>query len=115
MASTVPGFSAYVASKHGMVGLMRTWARELGPRGIRVNAICPGWVKTAPAMNSLREMAETSGRSEAEVEQEIMAAQAIDGLMEPADIAVPYLFLASSGGDNITGQAINVDRGEVMS
>lgn len=113
--TAVPGFSAYVASKHGMVGLMRTWARELGPRGIRVNAICPGWVKTAPAMNSLREMAETSGRSEAEVEQEIMAAQAINGLMDPADIAAPYLFLASSGGDNITGQAINVDRGEVMS
>ncbi len=113
--TAVPGFSAYVASKHALVGLARTWAQELGPRGIRVNAICPGWVKTGPAMNSLRELAEASGRSEAEVEAEIMAAQAIDGLMEPDDMADPYMFLASSGGANITGQAINVDRGEVMS
>ncbi len=113
--TAVPGFSAYVASKHANLGLMRTWAQELGPRGIRVNAVCPGWVKTGPAINSLRELAASSGRSEAEVEAEIMAAQAIDGLMEPADMADTYMFLASSGGANITGQAINVDRGEVMS
>lgn len=112
--TAVPGFSAYVASKHAMLGLVRTWARELGPRGIRVNAVCPGWVKTGPAMNSLRELAESSGRSQAEVEAEIMSAQIIDGLMVPADMADMYMFLASSGGDNITGQAINVDRGEVM-
>ncbi|MBN2906723.1 MAG: SDR family oxidoreductase [Rhodobacteraceae bacterium] len=113
--TAVPGFSAYVASKHANLGLMRTWAQELGPRGIRVNAICPGWVKTGPAMNSLRELAQASGRSEDEVQKEIMSAQAIDGLMDPADMAAPYMFLASSGGANITGQAINVDRGEVMS
>lgn len=112
--TAVPGFSAYVASKHASLGLMRTWAKELGPRGIRVNAVCPGWVKTGPAMNSLRELAQSSGRSEAEVEAEIMSAQIIDGLMVPADMADIYMFLASSGGDNITGQAINVDRGEVM-
>lgn len=113
--TAVPGFSAYVASKHANLGLMRGWAQELGPRGIRVNAVCPGWVKTGPAMNSLRELAQTSGRSEDEVAREIMSAQAIDGLMEPADMADIYMFLASSGGANITGQAINVDRGEVMS
>ena len=113
--TAVPGFSAYVATKHALVGMARTWARELGPRGIRVNAVCPGWVKTGPALNSLRELAQASGRSEAEVEAEIMSAQAIDGLMEPADMADIYMFLASSGGTNITGQAINVDRGEVMS
>jgi len=113
--TAVPGFSAYVATKHANLGLMRAWAQELGPRGIRVNAICPGWVKTGPAMNSLRELATSSGRSEDEVAQEIMSAQAIDGLMEPGDMADTYMFLASSGGANITGQAINVDRGEVMS
>lgn len=113
--TAVPGFSAYVATKHANLGLMRAWAQELGPRGIRVNAICPGWVKTGPAMNSLRELATSSGRSEDEVAQEIMSAQAIDGLMEPEDMADTYMFLASSGGANITGQAINVDRGEVMS
>lgn len=112
--TAVPGFSAYVASKHANLGLVRTWAKELGSRGIRVNAVCPGWVKTGPAMNSLRELAESSGRYEAEVEAEIMSAQIIEGLMVPADMAHIYMFLASSGGDNITGQAINIDRGEVM-
>ncbi|WP_373051013.1 SDR family NAD(P)-dependent oxidoreductase, partial [Thalassovita aquimarina] len=62
--TAVPGFSAYVASKHANLGLVRTWAQELGPRRICVNAVCPGWVKTGPAMNSLRELAESSGRSE---------------------------------------------------
>lgn len=112
--TAVPGFSAYVASKHANLGLVRTWAQELGPRRISVNAVCPGWVKTGPAMNSLRELAESSGRSEDEVAAEIMSAQAIDGLMDPKDIAGFYLFLASAGGANITGQAINIDRGEVM-
>jgi 3-hydroxybutyrate dehydrogenase len=112
--TAVGGFSAYVASKHANVGLMRAWAKELGPRGIRVNAVCPGWVKTGPAMNSLRELAASSGQSEDSLLAEITGQQAIAGLMEPPDMADTYLFLASSGGANITGQAINVDRGEVM-
>jgi 3-hydroxybutyrate dehydrogenase len=113
--TAVGGFSAYVASKHANVGLMRTWAQELGPRGIRVNAICPGWVKTGPAMASLGELAKASDTSEEALLAEIMSAQAIDGLMTPEDMADTYMFLASEGGRNITGQAINVDRGEVMS
>lgn len=113
--TAVGGFSAYVASKHANVGLMRTWAQELGPRGIRVNAICPGWVKTGPAMNSLSDLARTGNTSEEKLLAEIISAQAIDGLMTPEDMADTYLFLASAGGRNITGQAINVDRGEVMS
>jgi 3-hydroxybutyrate dehydrogenase len=113
--TAVGGFSAYVASKHANVGLMRTWAQELGPRGIRVNAICPGWVKTGPAMASLGELAKASNTSEEALLAEIMSAQAIDGLMTPEDMADTYMFLASEGGRNITGQAINVDRGEVMS
>ena len=113
--TAVGGFSAYVASKHANVGLMRTWAQELGPRGIRVNAICPGWVKTGPAMASLVELAKASDTSEEALLAEIMSAQAIDGLMTPEDMTDTYLFLASEGGRNISGQAINVDRGEVMS
>jgi 3-hydroxybutyrate dehydrogenase len=113
--TAVGGFSAYVASKHANVGLMRTWAQELGARGIRVNAICPGWVKTGPAMASLVELAKASDTSEEALLAEIMSAQAIDGLMTPEDMTDTYLFLASEGGRNISGQAINVDRGEVMS
>ena len=112
--TAVPEFSAYVASKHALVGLMRTWTKELGPRGITVNAVCPGWVKTEAAMRSLTTMAEKEGRSEDDLLDEIMAGQAIGGLMAPDDIAGLYLFLASTAAANITGQAINIDRGEVM-
>ena len=113
--SAAPGFSAYSASKHALIGLVRAWARELGERAITVNAVCPGWVRTEASMRSLASMAAHAGRPEASLLQDILGAQAIGGLMEPADIASTYLFLASRLADSITGQAITVDRGELLS
>lgn len=108
-----PRFGAYVASKHAIIGLTKTWARELGPRGIRVNAVCPGWVRTEASMRSLARMAAEAGRDEQELLDAIVAGQALPGLMEPADMAPTYLFLGSEMAANITGQSIGVDRGEV--
>jgi len=108
-------FSAYVTSKHANIGFMRTMAKELGPRGIRVNAVCPGWVKTRAAMRSLANMSKRSKRSEQDLLSELFATQCLTGLMEPEDVASLYLFLASDVAKNITGQAYNVDRGEVLS
>src|SRR5262249_43233053 len=56
--------SAYVASKHAVLGFMRTLAKELGPRGITVNAVGPGWVRTDASMLSLRRMSQRSGQRE---------------------------------------------------
>lgn len=112
--TAVPEFSAYVASKHATLGFMRSVAHELGPRGITVNAVCPGWVRTEAAMLSLANMARLSDRSEQDLLGEIVDAQVLDGLLEPADIAPPYLFLASEAAKDITGQAYMLDRGEVM-
>ena len=106
-------FGAYVASKHAIIGLTKTWARELGPKGIRVNAVCPGWVRTEASMRSLGRMAGQGGVSEAALLEDIVGAQALPGLMEPADMAGTYLFLASDLAANITGQSLGVDRGEV--
>lgn len=106
-------FDAYVASKHAVIGLTKTWAKELGPRGIRVNAVCPGWVRTEASLRSLARMAERSGTPEAELLDAIVSGQAMGGLMEPADVADAYLFLASPLARSITGQSLNVDRGEV--
>ena len=106
-------FSAYVASKHATIGLTKTWAKELGPKGIRVNAVCPGWVRTDASMLSLERMAERSGRPEQELLAEITGAQILPGLMEPDDVGGVYLFLASELAANITGQSLGVDRGEL--
>lgn len=108
------GFSAYVASKHAVIGVTRTLAKELAPRNIRVNAVCPGWVKTVASMRSLARMSQMTGRSEEDLLKEIDANQVLPGLMGPADVASAYLFLSSDAAENITGQAIMVDRGEVM-
>lgn len=110
----VPEFAAYVASKHANLGFMRVMAKELGPRGIRVNAVCPGWVRTEAAMTSLRSLSQRSGRAEADLLAEIVGAQVLPGLLEPDDMVPLYLFLASDGARDITGQAMMLDRGEVM-
>ncbi len=112
--TAVAEFSAYCTSKHANIGFMRSLAQELAPRGISVNAVCPGWVRTKASMRSLAAMAERENRSEDELLAEIVGAQAIGGLMEPEDMVATYLFLASDAADNITGQAFTVDRGEIM-
>jgi 3-hydroxybutyrate dehydrogenase len=108
-----PMFGAYVASKHAVIGLTKTWAKELGSQGIRVNAVCPGWVRTEASMRSLELMARQSNVSEDALLAEIVGGQAFPGLMEPADMAEAYMFLASDAARNITGQSLGVDRGEV--
>lgn len=107
-------FAAYVSSKHANIGFMRVLAKELGPRGIRVNAVCPGWVRTRAALRSLSRVSAAAGVGEAAMLGQILAGQALPGLMEPDDVASLYLFRASDLARNITGQAVNVDRGEVM-
>ena len=107
-----PLFSAYVASKHAVIGLTKTWAKELGPHGINVNAVCPGWVRTEASLRSLDIMAARSGCSEGTLLHSILKAQALPGLMEPADIAGTYLFLASDLAANVTGPGLGADRGE---
>jgi NAD(P)-dependent dehydrogenase (short-subunit alcohol dehydrogenase family) len=109
-----PMFGAYVASKHAVIGLTKTWAKELGPRGIAVNAVAPGWVRTEGSMRSAAVIAARTGRPEGEVVATVEAAQALaGGLMEPPDVVGPYLFLASDLAANITGQTLGIDRGEV--
>lgn len=108
-----PLFGAYVASKHAIIGLTKTWAKELGSRGINVNAVAPGWVETESALRSLKLMAQRRDLTEAVLLNEILTGQALPGLMQPEDMAGAYLFLASSYAENVTGQTLGNDRGEV--
>jgi 3-hydroxybutyrate dehydrogenase len=93
---------------------MRALAKELGPQGIRVNAVCPGWVRTRAALRSLETLSARAGMPEEAMLEDILAAQALPGLMTPDDVTRVYLFLASEHAASVTGQAYHVDRGEVM-
>ena len=112
--TAVAEFSAYCASKHAVIGLTRSLSQELASRRISVNAVCPGWVRTMASMRSLSFMAAQQQRPESDMLDEIVGAQALDGLMEPHDMVDMYLFLAGPAADNITGQSFTVDRGELM-
>ena len=112
--SGVADFSAYVASKHAVIGLTRALAWELAPRGLRVNAVCPGWIRTDAALASLQAMAQRQGRPVEQVERELLARQALPQWLAPADIAGVYLFLASSDARALTGQSLVASHGEVM-
>ena len=110
----VPDFSAYVASKHAVIGLTRSLAWEFGPAGIRVNAVCPGWIETAAAVRSLEAIAAASGRTAAQVLAETLSGQVTGEFLQPADLAGAFLFLASDGSRAINGQSLVVSHGEVM-
>jgi NAD(P)-dependent dehydrogenase (short-subunit alcohol dehydrogenase family) len=71
-------------------------------------------VKTRAALRSLKKVSAAAGIDEDAMLGQILAAQALPGLMEPEDVASLYLFLASDQAKNITGQAVNVDRGDTM-
>jgi 3-hydroxybutyrate dehydrogenase len=110
----VPEFSAYVASKHAVIGVTRSLAWELAGLGLRVNSVCPGWVKTDSALRSLEVMAASSGRSSGEMLKEILAGQVTQSFLQPEDLAGAFMFLASDGAHAITGQSLVVSYGEVM-
>jgi NAD(P)-dependent dehydrogenase (short-subunit alcohol dehydrogenase family) len=108
------GYSAYTASKHANIGFMRSLALELGSRGITVNCVCPGWVETEGALWTVRDIARTEGRTVDDLIASYTQHQPRPGMMRPSDLAATYLFLASDGAADITGQAINVDRGHFI-
>ncbi len=110
----VPGYAAYCASKHGVVGFTRAVALELAPRRITVNALCPGWVETDMARQGLEEGARARGASLEEFRRQAEAAVPLGRFIQPAEVARLALFLASDAGAGITGQSINLDGGAAM-
>lgn len=103
--------AAYAASKHGVLGLMRTLAMETAREGITVNAICPGPVHTV--MHDKR-LAYDSTRTGKSVDELSAAMTAIGRRLEPDEIAPLAVYLASDAAAAVTGQAINIDGGIVM-
>jgi 3-oxoacyl-[acyl-carrier protein] reductase len=110
----VPGYSAYCASKAGLLGLMRSWAVELAAEKILVNAICPGWVKTQMAVQGLETFAETSGKSYDAIYQEQMSQVLLGKMSEPEEIAYLTKFLISQEQTSMTGQTLDMNNGALM-
>lgn len=98
----------YSAAKWGIVGLTASLAKEMGPDGIRVNAILPGLVRGARIEGVIRDRAEASGVSYAAMEAQYLANVSLRRMVEPEDVAGMALFLCSPAGANISGQAISV-------
>ena len=104
-----PNRSPYATAKWGIIGFTKTLAMELGPFGIRANAICPGPVEGERIDRVIAAQAETTGRTEAEIRDEYAAGTSLRRFVTPEDIAGTVLFLASPAGASISGQALAVD------
>ena len=104
--------AAYTASKHGVLGLMRSIALEVASQGITVNCICPGPVKTVMNDRRIEYDAERLGRDLAEHEKSLTP---IGGRLDPEDIAPMAVYLAGDEARMITGQAYNICGGIMMS
>src|SRR5207244_2320843 len=117
IASRVGGryIAAYTAAKHGVLGLTRALAVELLPYNITVNAICPGYVNTPMTDGNVSNIAARTGMSEEQAREALEKTSPQGRLMEPEEIAAATVFLAQDIAKGITGQAINIDGGGVMS
>jgi 3-hydroxybutyrate dehydrogenase len=104
--------SAYVAAKHGVLGLTKTVALELAEHGITANAICPGYVMTPLVQKQIPEQAKARGISEdAVVRDVLLAAQPTKRFVDVSEVAALAVFLSSDGAASITGTALPVDGG----
>ncbi len=107
--------SAYVTAKHGLLGLARVVAKEGGPRGVRANVVCPGFVRTPLVDKQIPEQARALGISEAEVVSNVMLKETVDGeFTTVADVARTVAFLAGFESSALTGQSIVVSHGWFM-
>jgi len=106
--------SAYVAAKHGVVGLTRALALEYARRGVTVNAICPGYTDTPLVADAAANIVAKTGRSEQEARAALARVNPMQRLVTPEEVADAVLWLASEDASSINGQAVAVAGGEVL-
>jgi NAD(P)-dependent dehydrogenase (short-subunit alcohol dehydrogenase family) len=99
----------YAAAKWAVIGLVKSLAIELGPYGVRANAICPGSVDGPRMRGVIERQAAATGSSASSVEADYLSGQSISRFVQPSEIADMCLFLASPAAAMVTGQAIAVD------
>jgi len=107
-----PFKSAYVAAKHGVVGMTKSVALELAKDNITCNAICPGYVKTPLVLNQIKDTAKARGISEEDVINNVMLGpQATKKFVEISEVADLASYLCSNSASSITGASLTIDGG----
>ena len=106
--------SAYVASKHAAVGLMRAVATEVAGTGVTANAVCPTFVRTEMTRRSIARIVAATGRGEEDAEAELAAQSPLGRLLEPEEVAFAVAFLAAPEAGAINGQTLVLDGGGVQ-
>jgi len=109
-----PYVSAYVAAKHGVVGLTRSLALEVARKGVTVNAVCPGYTETDILRESIANVVAKTGRSEEEAMAEFAAGNPQQRIVQPDEVADAVRWLCGEAAGSINGQSISVSGGEVM-
>lgn len=104
--------SAYVAAKHGVVGLTKALALELARKNVTVNALCPGYTETEIVHEAVRNIVAKTGQSEAQARHALAASNPQQRLVQPEEVAQSVLWLCAAGSGAINGQAIAIDGGE---
>ena len=105
--------AAYVASKHGVVGLTKALAIELARKGITVNAVCPGYTETDIVQDAVRNIVAKTGQTETQARQTLAAGNPQKRLVQPHEVAQAVMCLCVPGSDALNGQALAVDGGEL--
>lgn len=108
-----PYVSAYGASKHGVVGLMRMIAQEVAGTGVTSNALCPSYINTEMTERTIVNIMEKTGRTREAALESITKISPLGRLVEPAEVTAAALWLCGAHSDAVNGQAIGIAGGEV--
>lgn len=106
--------SAYCASKHAVIGMMRSIALEIAESGVTINAVCPGWVDTDMATRAIDRIAAKTGKPASEARATLEAMSPQRRMVQADEVASLVAFLCSDEARGIHGQALALDGGQVM-
>ena len=106
--------TAYCASKHALVGMTRALAVDLGPTGVTINAVCPGWVETDMALEAVQRIADKTGRSVVDATRALERMSPQNRMIQPSEVAHAVAMLAADDARGIHGQTIVIDGGAVL-